>query len=492
MRWALLLAVALTGCLDSVGGAESEHPFGFDMGGDSTVPPPDVAVGACVDGVPWEGVCVPFPPTARLEVCDYLVEIGANCEDVDEDCYVGPCVVALPDVVRDAVDDCDDHRPDVRPGGTEVCDGADNDCDGFADDGLGVGEPCDACGEPGKVECAVDGPRTACSTAPGQTAGPSPDALEELCNGEDDDCDGVEDETCRLDLAPRERWRPVVCGDGELLLVEDGAVVALTRAESGSYSAEVLDRGPVAFPACGADGRAWLQVSAPCAAPPGGPLRCPRAHLLLGTGRDVTGNAELGPPVVGDGMVWWHAIVGDSPVVQRTAVGGGHIESPFEAEALSDPTPPVDGLVAMRAWTGGEAEVVVRRVEDGSGLTVLNNGHAAGPPALSASWVVWPVGDAGESLWAVPLAAPRDGFQLTTRDGPQRAPRLDGELLVWLDDGTRPATLRSFDLSVGVEGVVARGDIGAEDYAVAGGVVVWIEAGERVYRASVPHSGASP
>ena len=487
-----MVALVLGACADSAAEGGFATPPDFDVDREFYVPPPDMDVGECDGRIAWQGRCIPHPPLERLELCEYLVEIGADCEDVDGDCYVGPCAVELPPPVKEVVEDCDDHRPDVRPGGTEVCDGADNDCNGTRDDGFGIGDPCEACGEPGKVECAVDGPGTACNTAPGQAEGPDPATLEELCNGEDDDCDEVEDEGCRLDLPVGERWRPVVCGEDELLIVEDGAVVSLTRTESGTYAPEVLDEGPTAFPTCGEGGRAWLQVSAPCAAPPGGPLRCPRAHLLLDNGRDVTGLAELGPPVVGGGMVWWHAIVGDAPVVQRTPIDGGSVESPYEAEALSDPTPPVGGLVAMRAWTGGEAEVVVRRIEDGSGLTVLNRGHAAGPPTLSESWVVWPVGDAGHSLWAVPLAAPRDGFQLTARDGPQRAPRLDGQLLVWLDDGTQPPTLRSFDLSVGIEGVVAQGDIGAEDYAVGGGVVTWIEAGERVYRAVLSQSGVSP
>ncbi len=470
-RW-LPVVLALTACDASQEFLVGDQPD-LDSppdAGDARVPPTDEGL-VCGERIPFEGECINPPPAEREALCAYLAAIGADCDDLDGDCYVTNCKTPLPGAVAAVVTDCDDHRPDVRPDADELCDGLDNDCDEAVDETFEVGAECAACGADGKLECAIDDPqRVACSTEPGQSQASTD--LEEVCDGIDDDCDGEIDERCRFDLPPAERWRPVVCGDG-IRVVEDGALVSIT-------DGAVLDEGPVAFPACGA----WLQVSAPCAAPPDGPLRCPRAHLVTADGRDVTGLAELGPPAMGEGRVWWHAIVGGTPVVQRTPVDGGSVESPYEAEALSDPTPPVAGRIAMRAWTGGEAEVVVRRVDDGGQVTVLNNGHAAGPPTLSEGWVVWPVGAAGQSLWAVPLDAPRDGFQLTTRDGPQRSPRLDGSRLVWLDEGTSPPTLRSFDLTTGVAGVVAQADIGAEDYAVAGGLVVWIEGGEKVFRAT--------
>src|SRR5262249_40031910 len=35
-------------------------------------------------------------------------------------------------------DDCDDTNPAAHPGGTEVCDGVDNDCDGIVDNGASL------------------------------------------------------------------------------------------------------------------------------------------------------------------------------------------------------------------------------------------------------------------------------------------------------------------------------------------------------------------
>ncbi len=51
--------------------------------------------------------------------------------------------------IRTDNSDCDDGNPNAYPGGTEVCDGADNDCDGTVDNGEQVvgeaGCPADSC-----------------------------------------------------------------------------------------------------------------------------------------------------------------------------------------------------------------------------------------------------------------------------------------------------------------------------------------------------------
>lgn len=97
--------------------------------------------------------------------------------------------------------DCDDTRPESKPGAQELCDGRDNDCDDDVDEGLqldGVetrpGSACvgkGQCGQvQGQVECA--GPSSLrCSTSP---SGTNDQSSPEVCDGLDNDCDGEEDE----------------------------------------------------------------------------------------------------------------------------------------------------------------------------------------------------------------------------------------------------------------------------------------------------------
>lgn len=85
-------------------------------------------------------------------------------------------------------DDCDDNRPDVFPGGTEVCDGLDNDCDTIIDEGFDLDrDTWTTCGPDGHVETVDDND---CDDTNASIYPKAP----EYCNDIDDDCDGTVDE----------------------------------------------------------------------------------------------------------------------------------------------------------------------------------------------------------------------------------------------------------------------------------------------------------
>ncbi len=103
-------------------------------------------------------------------------------------------------------DDCNDNAASANPGGTEICDGIDNNCDGVTDDG------CDAdkdgyCATTKTVVAGGFGAGTACfnqasagvgtdcndansSVYPGKT---------EICDGIDNNCNSTTDELCDKD-----------------------------------------------------------------------------------------------------------------------------------------------------------------------------------------------------------------------------------------------------------------------------------------------------
>jgi len=125
-------------------------------------------------------------------------------------------------------DDCDDDDDDVSPSATEICNDIDDDCDGFVDDdddSLDLDSAgtwyrdadTDGYGDP-------DNATLACIPPDGYTDDDSDcdDADEainpeggEVCNGADDDCDGLtDDEDDSLDIATASSWYMDADGDG--------------------------------------------------------------------------------------------------------------------------------------------------------------------------------------------------------------------------------------------------------------------------------------
>ena len=137
------------------------------------------------DGTVDASDCKPYDADihpAATEACD---GIDNNCDgdvddgsyDLDDDGYddAGLCYT-LPGLW-----DCNDGDPEMHPGAQEVCDYADNDCDGELDNGDADGdgtEVCDDCDD------------TDAFTFPGAA---------EACDALDNDCDGAVDELWDFD-----------------------------------------------------------------------------------------------------------------------------------------------------------------------------------------------------------------------------------------------------------------------------------------------------
>ncbi len=178
---------------------------------------------------------------AATEVCD---AIDNDCDgavdpddsadaptwftDSDGDGYGDPAVSTVSCVadsgwVSDATD-CDDSATAVNPAATEVCDGIDNDCDGSVDPGTsadattwyedddldGYGDPdlalaVSACTMPSGyigIDLATDCDDADASINPAAT---------EVCDGADNDCDGLTDPDDSADAAT---WYADADGDG--------------------------------------------------------------------------------------------------------------------------------------------------------------------------------------------------------------------------------------------------------------------------------------
>jgi hypothetical protein len=139
--------------------------------------------------VQWSKVKVAC--AVRAETCngvdddgDGLVDEGLPVGDFSVDQDLDGFFLCAPAAAQA---DCNDEIASINPAASETCNGLDDDCDGVVDDG----------NPGGGVECAVDGRLGVCASgltecfegAVGCTQTVFPSA--ELCDGLDNDCDGI-------------------------------------------------------------------------------------------------------------------------------------------------------------------------------------------------------------------------------------------------------------------------------------------------------------
>lgn len=146
-------------------------------------------------------------------VCDLL---GAFPKCVAGECAIDHCAQGRVDLNQTASDGCE-YVCTVSNGGIEICDGADNDCNGVKDDGFDLTSDTSNCGTCGNV-CSLPNATPKCDVVSGyptcvvdtcnagyrdvdklsqngcEYACPVDPPADEVCNALDDNCDGQIDE----------------------------------------------------------------------------------------------------------------------------------------------------------------------------------------------------------------------------------------------------------------------------------------------------------
>jgi len=337
--------------------------------------------------------------------------------------------------------DCNDNNANMNTGALEICDGVDNDCDGLVNEGWTF--DVDSDGYSSLTSC--EGSKDDCND---NNAAINPLASE-VCDSVDNDCNGLIDEGLTFDV-DSDGYSSLTSCSGSKDDCNDTNVSINPLASEVCDSVDnncdgLIDEGNICAPPCVPS-----------------EFRVTNIYLSI----------PLNPAIYGDRIVWQDNRNGNNDIYMYNITAG--TETRITTNTASQQYPDIYGdRIVWQDNRNGNNDLYMYNITAGTETRITTNSLAQLNPAIYGDRIVWRDNRNGNwDIYMYDLAAGTE-TRITTNTAGQYYPDIYGDRIVWQDLRSGNWVIYMYNITAGTETRITTNTASQQYPDIYGDRIVW-------------------